>query len=147
MPHKLKIVLFFLASVFLISCDYLSNNSKKLDCSLVDSTKDQNKMLIFEGQAGNLTINTKDQSLIWLSNIEPTETTFLKNFKSSNTLYSAENSFSIDWTDGKKEEILRTIVIDRMNLLMTYSYSSNETNLKKNLAERKYQCSLAVNKI
>ena len=65
----------------------LSNNSKKLDCILVDSTKDQNKMLIFEGQAGNLTINTKDQSLIWLSNIEPTETTFLKNFKSSNTFH------------------------------------------------------------
>ena len=147
MSLNLRVALVLLVTISLMSCDYLSNKSKKLDCNLIDSTKDQSKLLVFEGQAGSLTINASDKLLSWISNIEPSEIIFLENFKSLNNVYSAENLLSIDWTDGKQEKILRTISIDRANLLMTYRYSSNETNIKKILAERKYQCNLADNRI
>jgi hypothetical protein len=66
---------------------------------------------------------------------------------SSKDNISAQNSFYIDWTDGTKQKILRTISINRANLLMAFIYANNETNSKKTLAERGYQCSLADNKI
>mgnify|MGYP005740626909 CR=1 FL=1 len=143
----LKRGLVILVSFFLMGCNYLFSYTQSLNCQLVDISKDANKELIFEGQSGILTLKMSKKNIMWMSDIGSETIIFSENFMSSKDTISAQNSFYLDWTDGTKQKILRTISIDRANLLMAFTYTNNETNSKKNLAERGYQCSLADNKI